>query len=141
MFSFVDRWWDTQLEKDERLAHWWENTNNNRSNICPDWLAEASGFSIGYDLYQNLSGLGNSIGWSTDISLIRGAATKAEKFKIARMIGVTWCGIGYVTGGFDALYQQYHHDQHFGTDVADWFIDKKNSLYNWWEHDDHWWKR
>jgi len=63
----------------------------------------------------------------------------------------TWCGAAYGAGAIDALYQQYHHDMHLGMAVGDWFSEKgdsahhwyinaKNSIHNWWEHDNHWWE-
>tara|TARA_B110000908_G_C10225343_1_gene437630 strand:+ start:814 stop:1293 length:480 start_codon:yes stop_codon:yes gene_type:complete len=149
--KYVDSWWEPYKENHPHFKHWWENTRDNSTAICPDDLLGFSGISSVYDARQAHKFSKTSIGYKTSTSIIWKAAKSAEKFKLLQPLTYSWCSAAYLAGMTDSFYQQFHQDIHIGTVVGDWYLEQwdsaehwyvesKNSMHNWWEHDEHWWQ-
>jgi hypothetical protein len=140
-----DEWWNEH----PKLNQWWENTKQNTSNVCPAWFAGEVGFSLGTSLIEQFKEVNSTLGYKTDLSLIRGAAYKAEKIQALRAIGNAWCISGFAASSLDSWYQVNHNQEHLGLafwDVSsDWYVTKSqgvehllNGVNEWWKHSNHW---
>ena len=133
-------WWedDEKIHEESPFGIWWMGVRKNAKRTCPDWVASSMGFGA-VGSFSTVSQAGETLGFGTSMSIIRGAGTKSEVGLAAITTGLVWCGGSYFGAIIDASYQMGHNGNHLGTDLADWFFDKKNAIENWWEHSHHWW--
>lgn len=130
-------WW----ENHPKIKEWYEMTVENGNSACHPIAAGAIGFGTSVNGYAGMiRNIHSEIGFNTGVKIAVKASNFWERYNMAFLAGNVYCTFSYVGGGLDALYQQNHHGMHIGMTIVDWFIQKKNNIYNWWDNDDHWWQ-
>lgn len=130
---------DEKIHNESPVGVWWQGTRKNAQRVCPDVLATTVGF--GFGSFSTLTNAGESLGYNTSLSIIRGAGTKTEIGLAGMVTGIAWCGGGYLSSGLDSLYQMHHHGEHLlGMHAVDWYIAKEQGVENFLIKFREWWR-